>query len=156
MKNVRLFTLVLTSSLIMYACKKEPPVTPPNNNPGNKTSAQLLSQKSWKISSLYSSSMDVWATSFVPTCNKDNEYKFRADDSLAQYDKSSKCSSNDPDSIVSFYKLYNNNKQIILNFKITSTTTLDDTADIVELSENLLKINTEYSGLPATISFTHP
>jgi hypothetical protein len=45
---------------------------------------------------------------------------------------------------------------LILNVKLTSTNTLNDTADIVELSETLLKINAEYSSVPATISFIHP
>jgi len=52
--------------------------------------------------------------------------------------------------------LYNNNTQLILNMKLSSTITIDDTTDIVTLDENTLKINTEYSGLPATITFKHP
>ncbi|MBL7835919.1 MAG: hypothetical protein JNM67_00235, partial [Bacteroidetes bacterium] len=49
-----------------------------------------------------------------------------------------------------------NNTKIILNVKLTSTTTLDDTANIIQLDENTMKIDAEYSGLPATITFIHP
>jgi hypothetical protein len=156
MKNKHLFSLALGTCLIVFACKPDPPVTPPGNNNTGKTKKELITTKTWKVSSLVSSSTDIWATQFVDACNKDNEYRFRNDDSITQYDKAMKCSGSDPDSMVSYYKLYNNNTQLVLNLKLTSTSTLNDTADIVELSETSLKINAEYSGLPATISFIHP
>jgi hypothetical protein len=110
--------------------------------------------KNWKVNSLTSGATDFWM--LVEACNKDNQYRFRKDDSLSIYDMTSKCNGTDPDSTASYYKLYNNNTQLILNVKLTSTNVLNDTTDIVELSETLLKINATYSGIPATISFTHP
>lgn len=150
---------VLLSSLALvfvFACKKEEKKDDTNNGGSNKTKSELLTQKNWKISSLVSSGTDIWNTFLVDACNKDNEYRFRTDDSLVLYDKASKCSVSDPDSSVSMYKFYNNNTQLILNVKLTSSTTLNDTATIVELNENSLKLDAEYSGVPATISFTHP
>jgi hypothetical protein len=158
MKLLKPIILLSVVTLFVYSCKKTDDNTNNNNNNGGstKTKLELLTQKNWKVSSLVSSGTDLWGTFLVEACNKDNQYRFRTDDSLSLYDMASKCSPSDPDSSVSIYKFYNNNTQLILNVKLTSTNTLNDTADIVELSETLLKINAEYSSVPATISFIHP
>lgn len=143
---------------LAYACKDkdEDPPTDDNNQNNGKTRTELLMTGSWKISALVSSGTDIWNTPFVESCNKDNEYVFRSNDTLVLYDKASKCDVSDPDSTFSSYKLYDNDTKLILNVRLTSTTTLDDTTDIVELNQNTLKINAEYSGLPATVTFIHP
>jgi hypothetical protein len=157
MKKLHLFSMMLAVSAAMFACKDKTEDPPPNNNNNTKPAKELLTQKNWKISTLMSGTMDIWSNpAFVAACNKDNEYKFRSDDSLTQYDKSQKCNGSDPDSTVSSYKLYNNNTQVILNLKLTSSIILNDTAEIMELTETSLKINAEYSSLPATITFIHP
>jgi len=157
MKLLKPIILLSVVSLFVYSCEKpEEDNTNNNNNGSTKTKSELLTQKNWKVSSLVSSGQDLWNSFLIESCNKDNQYRFRTDDSLSLYDMNSKCSPTDPDSSVSIYKLYNNNTQLILNVKLTSTNILNDTTDIVELSETLLKINTIYSGIPATISFTHP
>jgi hypothetical protein len=157
MKLLKPIILLSVVSLFVYSCEKTENKPDNNNNNGSsKTKLELLTQKNWKVSSLVSSGQDLWNSFLIESCNKDNQYRFRTDDSLSLYDMASKCSPTDPDSSVSIYKLYNNNTQLILNVKLTSTTVLNDTTDIVELSETLLKINATYSGIPATISFTHP
>ena len=157
MKLLKPIILLSVVSLFVYSCEKTENKPDNNNNNGSsKTKLELLTQKNWKVSSLVSSGQDLWNSFLIESCNKDNQYRFRTDDSLSLYDMASKCSPTDPDSSVSIYKLYNNNTQLILNVKLTSTNVLNDTTDIVELSETLLKINATYSGIPATISFTHP
>ena len=157
MKLLKPIILLSVVSLFVYSCEKTENKPDNNNNNGSsKTKLELLTQKNWKVSSLVSSGQDLWNSFLIESCNKDNQYRFRTDDSLSLYDMTSKCSPTDPDSSVSAYKFYNNNTQLILNVKLTSTNILNDTADIVELNETTLKINAEYSGVPATISFTHP
>lgn len=156
MKLLKTLTLFSALSLLAYACKDDEQTDDGGNTGPVKTKSELITMKNWKILSLVSSGTDVWNTPFVEACNKDNQYKFRGDDSVAVYDMSNKCNGTDPDSSVGYYKLYNNNTQIILNIKLTSTNTLNDTADIAELNETSMKLNAEYSGLPATISFIHP
>jgi hypothetical protein len=157
MKFLKPIILLSVVSLFVYSCEKTENKPDNNNNNGSsKTKLELLTQKNWKVSSLVSSGQDLWNSFLIESCNKDNQYRFRTDDSLSLYDMASKCSPTDPDSSVSIYKLYNNNTQLILNVKLTSTNVLNDTTDILELSETLLKINATYSGIPATISFTHP
>ncbi len=157
MKLLKPIILLSVVSLFVYSCEKTENKPDNNNNNGSsKTKLELLTQKNWKVSSLVSSGQDLWNSFLIESCNKDNQYRFRTDDSLSLYDMTSKCSPTDPDSSVSIYKFYNNNTQLILNVKLTSTNVLNDTTDIVELSETLLKINATYSGIPATISFTHP
>jgi|GEM_PF-1223131 len=157
MKLLKPAILASMSLLMVYACKNDDDNNDDNNNNNSgKSRAELLTQKNWKISSLVSSGTDIWSTFLVDACNKDNEYRFRMDDSLVLYDKASKCAPGDPDSTTSYYKLYNNNTQLILNVKLTSTTTLNDTANIIDISETALKVDAEYSGVPATITFQHP
>jgi hypothetical protein len=154
MKKQHLFLLAAVCSVAVFSCKDEEPTPPVTKPPVTKTAAELITMKNWKVNSLTSGATDFWL--FVEACNKDNQYKFRSDDSLRIYDMTTKCNGTDPDSTSSFYKLYNNNIQLILNMKLSSTITIDDTTDIVTLDENTLKINTVYSGLPATITFKHP
>jgi len=156
MKLLKPIILFSAATVFIFSCKKTEEDNNNNNGGSSKTKLELLTQKNWKVSSLVSSGTDIWGTFLVEACNKDNQYRFRTDDSLSLYDMNSKCSPTDPDSSVSIYKFYNNNTQLILNVKLTSTNILNDTADIVELSETLLKINAEYSSVPATISFIHP
>lgn len=148
--------LLLTAAIFVFvnACKDKEEEK--KDNTPSKPRAELISAKNWKVSTLVSSGTDIWNTPFVAACNRDNQYKFRTDDSLVLFEMSNKCNSTDPDSTVSSYKLYDNNTKIILNVKLTSTTTLDDTANIIQLDENTMKIDAEYSGLPATITFIHP
>lgn len=147
--------LYISAMLIMaYACKEK---DPEDENKGNgKSKTELLRGSNWKINSLVSSGTDIWNTVLVEACNKDNQYKFRSDDSLVLFDMSSKCQTSDPDSTVSYYKLYDNDSKIILNVNLTSTVAINDTAEIVTLDESTLQLNAEYSGLPATIIFKHP
>lgn len=156
MKIFKVILLTVIAFAGIQACKDKEDDNDNNNNNSGKTRIELLTQGQWKINSLVSNGTDIWSTFFVDACNKDNLYKFRTDDSLAVFDMALKCNSSDPDSTVSYYELYNNNSQIILNVKLTSTSTLNDTADISELSESTLKLNAVYSGLPATITFKHP
>ena len=151
--SILIATCIVTA---VFACKDKNDDDKKDDGGTTKPKSELLCQKRWKIESLVSSGTDVWNTPFVAACNKDNEYQFWTNDSLTAYDMSSKCDVADPDSTRSFYKLINNNTQIILNVKLTSTNTLNDTADIIELSESTLKLDAIYSGLPASITFKHP
>lgn len=154
MKKQSLLLMTIASLVFVFACKDKEE-DDKNNTPG-KPKSELISSKTWKISTLVSSGTDVWNTPFVASCNKDNQYKFRTDDSLVLFDMSSKCNPTDPDSTVSFYKLFDNDTKIILNVKLTSTSIFNDTATIIQLDDNVMKLDAEYSGLPATITFIHP
>lgn len=154
MKNRHILGFACLSLFGILACKDT--VDPPKvDEKPSKTPQEYLTVSKWKISNLVSSGTDIWNTPFVEACNKDNEYNFRSDDSLTMYDNSNKCDSNDPDSTTSSYKFYNNNTQLILNARLTSSVSINDTVKIVELNDEILKIDAEYSGLPATVTFKH-
>ena len=108
MKLLKPIILLSVVSLFVYSCEKTENKPDNNNNNGSsKTKLELLTQKNWKVSSLVSSGQDLWNSFLIESCNKDNQYRFRTDDSLSLYDMTSKCSPTDPDSSVSIYKFYN-------------------------------------------------
>ena len=159
MKNKALFCLAIAATVLVFACKKKKSDDPgPDNNTDYSKRPAMLMVKNWKITSLSTTSFgEIWTNdAFVAPCNRDNTYWFRHDDSVAIYDGGTKCNSSDPDSTRGFYKLYNDNKQMILNMKLSASITLNDTADISELSDSRMKLNIEYSGIPGIITFEHP
>ncbi|MEZ4804578.1 MAG: hypothetical protein R2852_03620 [Bacteroidia bacterium] len=151
MNFFKTFSIVALVALTYTSCKKEEEKKDDNTS-GGKTNLELLTQKDWKVSGITASGNDVWG--LVSDCDKDNQYNFRTDDSLVLYDNILKCQSTDPDSTVSAYKLYNQTK-IILDLKI-STIQLQDTTNIIEITESTMKLDANYSGIPATITFIHP
>ncbi len=155
MKNLSVAFLLLFSVVIYHSCKEKDNNN--NNNSDNtpsKSKAELLTQKKWKVSSINASGTEVWI--LVPPCNMDNTYEFKTSNILTGFDIPTKCNSTDPDSTNSPYALISNNTKIYLNAKLSSTITIDDTTDIVQLDENTLKLSIEYSSIPAVLTFVHP
>jgi hypothetical protein len=145
-------SIVALAALTYTSCKKEEEKKDENTS-GGKTNLELLTQKDWKVTGITASGNDVWG--LVEACNKDNQYRFRSDDSLVLFDNNTKCDPADPDSTVSSYKLYNQTK-LILDVKISNAIQLQDTTSIIEITETTMKVDANYSGIPATITFTHP
>lgn len=154
MKKHYLILFAAAISFAVFSCKDKEEDPPKNNNNNTKTASQYLMQQRWKITNVMSGSTDFWL--LAEACNKDNQYQFGASDSCTIFDMTTKCNVSDADSTKSFYKLINNNTQMILNAKLSNSITINDTTDVVTLDDNTLKINAEYSGLPATITFKHP
>ncbi|MEN9345220.1 MAG: hypothetical protein RLZZ60_689 [Bacteroidota bacterium] len=155
MRTLKISIALLALSIVLIQCKKNKNEVTVNSGP-TTPAIDLLTNKNWLVSSLISNGTDIWNTPFVSACNKDNQYRFRKNDTLSLFDMSNKCNTSDPDSTNSYFKLYNNNTQLVLNVKLTSTMTINDTADILELTDNALKLNVEYTGIPGTLTFKHP
>lgn len=157
MKYLSITFLVILSAVLYHSCKEKDNNN--NNNSDNtpsKSKAELLTQKRWKVSSINASGTEVWNSFLVPACNMDNTYEFKTTNILTGFDVPNKCNSTDPDSTNSPYALISNNTKIYLNAKLSSTITIDDTTDIVQLDENTLKLSIEYSSIPAVLTFVHP
>lgn len=159
MKNKGLFYFVIAATILVSACKKKSDDDQgPGSGSNNNGRAALLKSKNWKVTSLNTTGFgEIWTNDqIVAPCNRDNTYWFRNDDSVTVYDGATKCSVSNPDSTRSFYKLYNDNKQMILHMKLSATIDINDTAEITEMSDSRMKLNIEYSGIPGTVTFEHP
>lgn len=157
MKKISVAFIILFLAVFYHSCKeKENNNNNNSNNTPSKSKAELLTQKKWKVSSINASGTEVWNTPLVSACNKDNTYEFKTTNILTGFDTPNKCNSTDPDSTNSPYALISNNTKIYLNAKLSSTITVDDTTDIVQLDENTLKLSIEYSSIPAVLTFVHP
>lgn len=158
MKNKGLFYLAIAAAVLVFACKKKSDDQDPGPGSNNGNRPTMLKTKSWKITSLTTTGFgEIWGNDqFVAPCNRDNVYWFRNDDSITGYEGATKCNVSNPDSTRSFYKLYNDNKQMILHMKLSATIDINDTAEINEMNDTRMKLNIEYSGIPGTVTFEHP
>jgi hypothetical protein len=154
MKKISILAVIVISVSAFYACKKKNNDDGPANPPvATKTNQQILSANIWTIQSVKSGGSDIWGTFLVSACYKDNHYKFRSDDSLILFDNANKCASTDPDSITSYYKYFDNTKKIYLDVSLAAGFAIKDTTNVLELTESILRIDAEYSGIPAEITF---
>lgn len=137
-----------------YACKKKTKDDEPPKPPVvTKTNQDILSGNLWTIQTVKANGSDIWGTFLVSACYKDNHYKFRSDDSLVIFDNASKCETTDPDSISSHYKYFDNLKKIYLDVSLAAGFSIKDTTTVLELTESVLRLDAEYSGIPAEITF---
>jgi hypothetical protein len=148
-----IFYFAFAALIFTYSCKDDDigtPVVPPPV----VSQQELLSQNTWKVSSVIANGSDIWGTFLVSDCYKDNEYFFRKDNRLAIYDKTSKCDMADPDSVVNKYELITGKNKIYLDVSLASAFNIKDTTDIIVLNETTLTVDAEYSGIPAKLTFT--
>ena len=142
--------IALTAICALYACKKETD-TPSNNN--NTTvipedqDMKKITAKPWLIYKAESNGINVWNLGAVEKCQKDDTYKFFKDSVLRQYDNVDKCSGT-TDSTDNEWYFYNNKKQLV-----GYILGLQDTADIVSLTETELTVSLDYNGMPLKIFF---
>ncbi len=149
MKKLTLL-FALAVSVYFISCKDDKKEEP---TPVVKSTQELLTNKNWVVSKVDVSGQDIWSSFLVPACNKDNQYKFRTDDTLVMNEMATKCDPADPQTKSNYYKIVSD-KRIYLDLELTSSVVLDDTTDILELTETSLKLSTIYSGLPAVVTFS--
>jgi hypothetical protein len=148
-----IFYFAFAALILTYSCKDDDIGTPVVPTPV-VSQQDLLSQNTWKVSSVIANGIDIWGTSFVSGCYKDNECFFRRDNRLAIYDKDNKCAAADPDSVINNYELIAGKNKIYMDVSLTGSFNIKDTTDIIVLNETTLTVDTEYSGIPAKLTFT--
>lgn len=154
----------------MVSCQKEvfydiPPIIttpgPDGNNPGSGTAKNLLAGNTWVTSA--SVATIEWPAplgtqtselfSALPACNKDNQYKFKADFTVVIEEGPSKCNSADPQIIsTGTWEFFDNDKK----FKST-TNNITIEADVLELTATIFKIRyvTNFTGIKTTTTTTY-
>ena len=147
-----IFYFAFAALILSYSCEDDigTPVVPTPV----VSQQDLLSQNTWKVSSVIANGGNIWGTPFVSDCYKDNEYFFRRDNRLVIYDKISKCDMADPDSVVNKYELITGKNKIYMEVSLAGILNIKDTTDIIVLNETTLTVDAEYSGIPAKLTFT--
>lgn len=141
--------IVITAICALYACKKETETPSNTNNTVIPEDLEMkkITAKPWLIYKAESNGVNVWNLGAVEKCQKDDTYRFYKDSLLKQYDNIDKCSGT-TDSTDSEWYFYNNKKQLV-----GSILGLQDTVDIVTLSETELTVSLDYDGMPLKIFF---
>lgn len=148
-----IFYFALTSLFAIYSCTNDDDITTPPTPP-QKTQQDLLSQNTWKVSSVIANGSDIWGSFLVSDCYKDNDYYFRKDNRLVIYDNTSKCDMADPDSVINNYELIVGKNKIYMDVSLAGSFNVKDTTDIILLNETTLTVDAEYSGIPAVLTFS--
>lgn len=132
-----LLTLLLVSLLALSNCKKEETTSP--SSPAPKTKTELLTNgnsKNWKlISSLFNGNEN------IQDCEKDNTYTFDTKGNYILDYGINKCSSSEPEKANNTWEFKDDETKMQW---VTTLGTFD--LDILELTENKLKVKQESSG----------
>jgi hypothetical protein len=148
-----IFYFAFAALILTYSCQDDDIGVPVVPTPV-VSQQDLLSQNTWKVSSVIANGSDIWGTFLVSDCYKDNEYFFRKDNRLVIYDQTSKCDMADPDSVVNNYELITGKNKIYMDVSLAGAFNIKDTTDIIVLNETTLTVDAEYSGIPAKLTFT--
>lgn len=145
MKTV--FSLFILTAVIFVSCKKTEDEKPQvNNPPASDIEMNRICAAPWKAYQVDVNNMNIWDLLIEP-CQKDDTYKFNRDSSLIHYENANVCSGM-PDSSSSEWTFYEGRKKLI-----GTILGITDTAEIVTLQDNEMKLSVDYNGMPALIYF---
>jgi len=107
MKNLKIFSIVALTTLVLFACKKE-----------DKPSASQLLSRNWKqtdlILTVNGASQSVFSQ--LDACSTDDIYQFKSDGTLTISEGATKCNPTDPDVYASgTWQFQSNNTKLALN-----------------------------------------
>ena len=130
MKAINILSVFLVFILISLSCKKN--VT--------KTNAQLLTQENWKLTNQRQKIItDSWIDDYstIQDCRKDNVLQYATDYTYSVDEGITKCSSSDPQIIItgSWY-FQNNDSELVVNAATSATQIFR----IMKLDETTLQI----------------
>lgn len=139
------FYIFFAALLFLNACKED------NDELVAGTAQEDLELKRitsapWKIYRVEVSGLDVFNLA-VPACQQDDSYRFYKDSSLMQYENSNVCSGN-PDSASTHWEFYQGKSKLI-----GTVLGITDTAGVVALEDQLMKLSVDYNGNPALVFF---
>lgn len=146
-KMKTLFSIFIFSVIIFAACKKTEDEKPQvNNTPTSDIEMNRICANPWKAYQVDVNNMNIWDL-LIEACQKDDTYKFNRDSSLIHYENTDVCSGM-PDSSSSQWTFYEGRKKLI-----GTILGITDTAEIVTLQDNEMKLSVDYNGMPALIYF---
>jgi hypothetical protein len=137
---------VIVLVFLLNACKKETIIEQGAPAPED-IEMNRITANPWIVYKVTLGGTDIWNLGLIPSCQKDDTYKFRRDSSLTQYENSEVCSGG-TDSTESTWTFYEGRKKII-----GSVLGIDDTATILDLQETTMNLLVDYNGNPVTVYF---
>lgn len=137
---------VIVLVFLLNACKKEI-IIETDNQPPVDTEMNRITANPWIVYKVTLGGTDIWNLGLIPSCQKDDTYKFRRDSSLTQYENKDICAGG-IDSTESTWTFYEGRKKII-----GSVLGIDDTATILDLQATTMNLLVDYNGSPVTVYF---
>lgn len=126
-----MMTAVAVLALTFTSCKKDEETPTPAPAP---TKTQLLTAKSWKMTSMKVGTMDY--IGFLPACQKDDFLTFKTNFTVIDDEGATKCDPADPQTETSGWSFINNETAIV------SEST--DTLKIIKLTADTLRVETKF------------
>lgn len=136
----------LLAVALLNACKKET-IIETDNMPPVDVEMNRITANPWIVYKVTLGGTDIWNLGLIPSCQKDDTYKFRRDSSLTQYENAEVCQSG-IDSTVSNWSFYEGRKKLI-----GSVLGINDTATILDLQDATMNLLVDYNGNPVTVYF---
>ncbi|KAB2917679.1 MAG: hypothetical protein F9K23_04665 [Bacteroidetes bacterium] len=136
MKNQIKLMLVAVAALALTAtsCKKDADENPTPSPAPAPTKTQLLTAKSWRMTSMKVGTMDY--IGFLPACQKDDFMTFKTNFTVIDDEGATKCDPSDPQVETSAWSFINNETAIV------SEST--DTLKILKLTADTLRVETKF------------
>lgn len=126
-------TALVALAVTAVSCKKDNESPTPTKPAPAPTKTQLITAKSWKMTSMVSNGMEV--ISFLPACSRDNTVRFKTGGVATMDEGASKCKNTDPQTEDSPWKFLENDTKLVLE---------QDTGKVLLLTSDSLKMENRY------------
>jgi len=141
--------LVAITIFTLASCKKEETPNPGNNGtntPPAPTKTELITSKTWKLSSATLSPAVMGETDYmkmIKDCDKDNTLKFNADKTLVIDNGSMRCNAMDPQTFSKTWAL--NTNETVVSIGSSSFNLVDVNTSALKLSHSMTYNGTNYT-----------
>jgi hypothetical protein len=149
--SFKLFPLCIIACAIVFlvtSCKKDEKKKTKEEEPEPPTRTELLMNGEWTITNATTGSLPVWNTPLVDPCYRDNIYTFKTNDTLSVDEGPLKCDEDGEQVLNGVWKLIDDERLYLSAFF------LQDTAEIVSISESTIILNSNFMSFDAQITFT--
>lgn len=131
---------------LLNACKKET-IIETDKQPPVDVEMNRITANPWIVYKVTMGGTDIWNLGLIPSCQKDDTYKFSKDSTMTQYENAEICSGG-TDSTISKWSFYDGRKKVI-----GSVLGINDTATILDLQDASMNLLVDYNGNPVTVYF---
>ncbi|HYG14623.1 MAG TPA: lipocalin family protein [Bacteroidia bacterium] len=126
-------TALVALAVTAVSCKKDTDNNPTPNKPAPATKPQMLTAKSWKMTSSVTNGVEwLW---ILPGCEKDNTVLFKTNGVATMDEGPTKCKATDPQTDNGTWKFLNNETKLVMD---------EDTSDIIKITPDSLVLKSVF------------